>query len=353
MLQQFTVENTNQEDVTTGNFGFKSELLIRDLDFLDGKYEFNERRSDSIGLSVSLGPSGYDHVTTSTLEPTNSSTTSSSRGSALHLSFGDQQEPSSQPQAVASVITIFINGKATKTRSDDSLASLPNVLPGKPTRTRSDGRRASFTDLPPQKATETQSDGRPPILPDELHGKGDGTDSNKLQIVVAYKLLLIPKSEVDRTDFVISARAANINHWLRKERDEFVKGGDKTSLRTMGLSMINIRESDMGKPGPDDLVNAESGKQDTAGSSTDLPDPKVPFDIPRTSSPKYHLEYLAWRHLEHILSVCAVPLSTSGLIGQKVSPLPPNCSGLGTQDKPVIALTCGDMSGHRINTSAS
>jgi hypothetical protein len=43
-----------------------------------------------------------------------------------------------------------------------------------------------------------------------------------------------------------------------------------------------------------------------------------------------HLEFMIRRNLEHILSVCSIPIPDKG-----------------------IALTCGDMSGHRLVTSAT
>lgn len=372
VLQQFTLENTLKENVDIEELRFRSGLLIRDLDFLDGWYGFNYSAKEFI----SLGPSGYGYVTVNTLEeaqnavgkdgdqrtdsppkpnqsPENiaskipsteqekthanessaaqdSSVTSSSSGKSVHRPVGDQQEPSGQPRAVASVITIFINGKAAKTQSDGRLSSLPNVL----------------------------------------HGKKDGTDSNKLQIVIAYKLLLVPESKVDWRNFVISSQAANINHWLQKEQDDLWRENE-TYLCAAGLSMVNTRKTDMDKTGHDISINPEGGEQDTANSSASSSGPvltghghsdvepvkpqdfKLPSGVPRKSSPKDHLEYFAWRHLEHILSVCTVPLSTPGLIDKKGNPLPCHFLGLGAEEAPLIALTCGDMSGHRINTSAS
>ncbi|KAM0321174.1 hypothetical protein ACHAPQ_009629 [Fusarium lateritium] len=49
-----------------------------------------------------------------------------------------------------------------------------------------------------------------------------------------------------------------------------------------------------------------------------------------------HLNFSLRRNLEHILSVCSIPISTSGDHGH-----------------PTIALTCGDLDGHRVATSAS
>ncbi|KAK2005866.1 hypothetical protein LZ32DRAFT_596489 [Colletotrichum eremochloae] len=52
-----------------------------------------------------------------------------------------------------------------------------------------------------------------------------------------------------------------------------------------------------------------------------------------------HLNFILWRNLEHILSVCSIPVITSN-----------NASA--DQHRP-IALTCGDLAGHRVVTKAS
>lgn len=61
------------------------------------------------------------------------------------------------------------------------------------------------------------------------------------------------------------------------------------------------------------------------------------------------IEYLTWRHLEHILSVCAMPIASlpNSVRAQKQNE---ELKGEGVD---MVALTCGDMSGHRVCTSAS
>jgi hypothetical protein len=57
------------------------------------------------------------------------------------------------------------------------------------------------------------------------------------------------------------------------------------------------------------------------------------------------LDYATRRNLEHILSVCAIPVPPGHVwdydnMNPKIA-------------EPAVALTCGDMSGHRVCTSAS
>ena len=65
-----------------------------------------------------------------------------------------------------------------------------------------------------------------------------------------------------------------------------------------------------------------------------------------------HLNFLLRRNLEHILSVCSLPITTSSRMNET------NGADAGESDtRPAegkrIALTCGNVSGHRVVTSAS
>jgi hypothetical protein len=59
------------------------------------------------------------------------------------------------------------------------------------------------------------------------------------------------------------------------------------------------------------------------------------------------LDYATRRNLEHILSVCAIPVPPGYVWDYDI--MKPEAA----EPEPVIALTCGDMSGHRVCTSAS
>lgn len=72
-----------------------------------------------------------------------------------------------------------------------------------------------------------------------------------------------------------------------------------------------------------------------------------PVGTPDASlSPQSHLNFATRRHLEHILSVCVVPATPNG----DSSFLPET---LDSDEVKAVALTCGDLSGHRICWSAS
>ncbi|UKZ53651.1 hypothetical protein TrVGV298_007448 [Trichoderma virens] len=92
----------------------------------------------------------------------------------------------------------------------------------------------------------------------------------------------------------------------------------------------------------------------------------TPFSIPSFTTDK-HLNFTLRRNLEHILSVCSIPIDnppakvppiTDGVtIDHPPAEVPPITDGIAVDellDKvPYIALTCGDISGHRISTAAS
>lgn len=70
--------------------------------------------------------------------------------------------------------------------------------------------------------------------------------------------------------------------------------------------------------------------------------PGVSYQNIRWSS-NTHMNFIAGRNLEHILSVCSMPVpKSSSLIDGEVE-----------MDTSSLALTCGDMSGHRVATSAT
>lgn len=162
-------------------------------------------------------------------------------------------------------------------------------------------------------------DGRPYML-DERHRDEDSfridipilPNSRGPQVVVAYKMATIPQRAdaalLNWEDFVIPGEAANF---------------DKHLEETEGL-YVGITASE--------LVRKREHSAEAAGATRSaiefmgLPDDG--------KSQVQHIDYSVRRNLEHILSVCSVPIESS--------------SG-----GELIALTCGDLSGHRITSSAS
>lgn len=341
VLQQFTLENAGETSVELDPSEFKCapDHLIRDLDFLDGSYSFNEVNKDDESYSFIPGPNGYSRVCVH-VQKENSKAEDEGEGeghkplvealaAALDHEASDAQNQPATPVSsntvphlangqscrVASVITVFVNGAARELQRWD------NLLEGH----------------------EKQ-----------LHGKGtSNSGGNKLQIVIAYKLIRLPCDRSSWKNFVISAEAANINHWLREEEKnmwaENVDATD-TALCLVGLPISESKDTDFYAAHGSDTSPGKSMEVSTAPSSDGPPKFSMPIGTPGTASPKDHLEYFARRHLEHLLSACAIPLSTTKLIGEVGSS---GASGEPEELSLPVALTCGDISGHRISTSAS
>lgn len=69
-------------------------------------------------------------------------------------------------------------------------------------------------------------------------------------------------------------------------------------------------------------------------------------------SPDPNLDFIVRRNLEHILSVCSIPVPAKSEDGKVVSQQSEEAER-GSNKEIAIALTCGDLSGHRLVTSAS
>lgn len=241
-----------------------------------------------------------------------------------------------------------------------------------------------------------------------------GSDSNILEITVAYKMLVIPKDKVDWKNFLIPAEMADVSAMLNEETKQIWghSGKDRCecsqSLCDLGLSRVDLEKrnveqgaSGRGQTAQDPgIVNSNAQRGTTARDDTiaiEIPQPKInegetltpaqpsnsheavqtssappvtgaAVGISQKLSSTNQIEYLMWRHTEHILSVCTIPLSVPhiSLAGKaprmNTSPnhaVANNLDVLGIPNRQEIelevplALTCGDMSGHRICTSAS
>lgn len=144
--QQFILENMTDQPVKVDPFDIESTVLIRDLDFVNDEYPFNKAKdNDENEYSYGLGPNGYGHVCMRTLPDHKENC---------------KKGPKCQEHAVASVITTstFVNSIAIKFNSKNKQSS-------------------SF--LRSYKLSNLES------------------SANKIEIVVARKLLLLPNRPFD------------------------------------------------------------------------------------------------------------------------------------------------------------
>lgn len=124
---------------------------------------------------------------------------------------------------------------------------------------------------------------------------------------------------------MITAEQSDVSKFLREELDATRSGGwFDNNIALIHPTMEKASETSGQKRRGSTEQTIPGGRSITESTSKE------------SAEALQKIEYLAWRHLEHILSVCAIPLST-----------------LDSKETPLVALTCGDMSGHRICTSAS
>ncbi|KAK1963129.1 hypothetical protein LY78DRAFT_642002 [Colletotrichum sublineola] len=301
VLQQCLVTNTGTEELTVPcHFG--RGLHIRDLDYLDSSYGFNENWTDQISTR---GPNGYGWILVHPLpneevskEAPEGNTTSvvsaSAAGSVRRLSSRpatgdienkppdlpsdarDSQTQTGEADAIAVVVSVFVNGKAIQWRATD----LDN------------------TDI---------------ILLEEPL-KGGGT----LEVVTAYKMVHLSKSRAGWKEFLLWPAVTDVSNHLASE--PFTPFHPSEHVDHVECT---------------DATHSEGLVSQLMGSSS-LAVRRRPENLPTDSSIN-HIDFVVRRNLEHILSVCAVPVEGSLLGGETLR----------------VALTCGDMSGHRVCSSAS
>lgn len=469
VLQQVTLENSNEAPIRDFGIELQGEMLIRDLDYLDPSYLFNETslssRQQRSGYDQIGGPNGFGWITVHGLEysrpeekPYSNTNGDCSRASQegpvsdlisrappinqdspvehtidpvaprelpndprklLHpgLSQALHSPPEPEQNAQMSSTNLSQSSRYQQVGSDGQETDVPGL----------DGRSqlnagAEAGDAKPAEDgmertvqlhdTWSASKARSVACVMALYCRGKavqmhpgstelsdmqigakGSDSDVLEIVVAYRLVVLPDTKVHWKNFLVTAEQADVSRILRDETVRLWGEGEDacTPLCELGLSLIDPEKTTKKPSEPEDAESSNVGggggaatgdASKTADVSTDTasapaapgleesqdgidgpghaqtpsaeadPDPKPAFGLPRglpgTSSPKYHIEYMAWRHLEHILSVCAIPLVPCTLFNDDGDSNPG-----GSGDGDIIALTCGDMAGHRICTSAS
>lgn len=153
--------------------------------------------------------------------------------------------------------------------------------------------------------------------------------SNAMEVIVAYCLRRSENSDADLGVTSIPATAVKVAEFLSKE------------------PFSPIRISNVGLARKDDCQKSLS--PDLAINGVDSLNETILKAFRETALLDEHIEFLTRRHLEHILSVCAIPVQQSL----------PKLAEVGTAGPEPrrgvvpIALTCGDMSDHVIYTSSS
>lgn len=400
VLQQLVLENTGDEPVEV-DYTLDTDMLIRDLDYLDPSYSFNEDESDGPAYKHVSGPNGYGHVCVHRLvmpDPKENSDEQPPQQVKDYIHNDPRLDPVAQTGAQRHEhMETVIGDKQQVDRPKSSTAAEAQC----DSRDVRDGASSvqHYTPLPTglhsvAAVTTLFIDGKAVEMPDaSIFSRGHALEGHSLtEFVVAYKLVPLPASEIHWENFLITAEEADVIEFLHVESNNLWGSENNFPLCSLGLSMVDLHDTmrnttgrklagnkenedfdgvesnssgNMAVPGNKKPETSRENKRegDTRASvdaeSTSNPNDNTqtrwnskqeaisfPSGPPSNSSPKSHIEYLAWRHLEHILSVCAIPLSIPSL-------KTPDKRRRSPADNTSVALTCGDMSGHRISTSAS
>lgn len=429
VLKQLFLENATKEEINF-EFTFEKDMLIRDLDYLDSRYHFNDSNE---GYSYVPGPNGFGYVCVHTLEPQVKADISvehrppqdvppsfprSDTGDIdVRTAEGRGSTPASAAQNVnlppayslarsANPQTLQSETEANQQNVDPSMiAQSMSPMLSEQAKGRDEDRRETAASMISSqavasvitifvngKAIMTQGSGGT----HEFTLAGRGSESTEpygttLELIVAYKMILLPSGPIDWRNFLVPAHEADVNTILREETERLWNSSENFQPSSLGISLMNM-EPEIQNQGSKTFNTQSTGDSPNQRTVQDVRDSKVdtdfgasnehatttmddrnfqrtqkpkmppvvttgmadyPVGTPNKTSSKTHIEYLMWRHLEHILSVCAIPLSTPALYEDAGSPTS-NSVGLSTlEGNTPVVLTCGDMAGHRICTSAS
>ncbi|EXF79749.1 hypothetical protein CFIO01_10209 [Colletotrichum fioriniae PJ7] len=267
VLQQCIIVNNGVDDVDIP-IQFARGMHIRDLDYLDRSYRFNEIEGQDDQLQT-LGPNGYGWVLVHPFKHETKAMDSSAPPSP----------PPEQPDAVAVVVSVFLDGKAVRWETGN---------------------------------VSDQDDGVTELSISTLK------QNDLLEVVTAYKMTHLTRSKAKWDSFLIPPAWADVSKHLAS------------------VSFTAFRLSDHIKP-PKDMEKEQSeGFMDRLMRYTSSMRDTQLHGLPTDSSIN-HIDFVVRRNLEHILSTCVIPFPRSSA----------------TEEIVAVGLTCGDVSGHRVCSSAS
>lgn len=369
LLQRCVLDNGANDDVEIA-IRFLKGLRIRDLDHMAGKEGLGFNDKDNTRLEGGPGPGrcswiwrapypssktvqrvvGEEDIEPETpaaigkpksveesVDLDSTAEPSDARRHPIEIRLGYFQHEGVQPPKIS------ITEATNKQDPDD----LPDENGENTKETTNDPRfvvvvAAVFVNGVPRQFESEQSWSSPQTWIEELRkGAQDAPDvTRRLEIITAYRMLLQTPSDVAWKDLVIKADEIDMDCFMKENslRPEYLPSisghisvppspPNKMDYETNLHKDQRVVKEGINKSGDDQEPEA-------AMSPTQV---KHLLGMPQpSSSPSDHIEYLIWRNLEHILSVCSVPVG-------------PKRDG---EIQP-IALTCGDLSMHRVCTSAS
>jgi hypothetical protein len=348
VMQQVRVLNTSPDELCVKfTMDLKESMWIRDLDHMDSAYNFNESYDNHAQL---FGPHNYSWVLTRELEPAqaidktnyeDTGETSDKTETNNEAEFkGESTDQTVKPMSNQMNINTSLDAE------NGRVAIIVSVL--------QDGQLVKME--PPTNRDSSLS----LICKTTLKGVADGSSidpetrqlkspSNSTEVVVAYKMIILPSSKADWKNFIIPASAMNVDKILASEpfndtlNISLLSGKQNPDPKSndgnaQGSSNINLTSGDKG-PVPDLDQDSNAKEPQKQPQPSGLPD--------QAEYASSHIEFVVRRQLEHILSNCSIPLKPPRLYEDG------SFEAYWTGEAVPIALTCGDFSFHRITSSAS
>lgn len=403
LLQRCVFENHGSQDIRI-DLEFCKYMVIRDLDHLNPHYQFN--KDDHGRHEMRPGPGGYSWISVHKFntelhdqaagkiisEPSTQTNTRSGRHDSLQGredGVASSTPPPTEARPNDGSVSITVQGQSQDCgpQQQKQVKDNHSFIPKADSTCESKTESPKKSEVIPEghDASPQNSYGVSVISSVGIDGQvqhfGDNANAQKwqvfirgrriprpwedrappLEVTVAYKMEHLKTSRASCGDQVISW------HGLRTG-ELFPENQLEQSLRMCDPGPASNSENKKGQKAEDfsvgDIKNpaGASLSQNPEGRGEKSTEPELspinhPVGSPEKSSPPLspgalhsHLEFAAHRNLEHILSVCAVQVTTRNHYKADAST---TTNALDDVDVKAIALTCGDMSGHRICWSAS
>ncbi|KAK2608205.1 hypothetical protein N8I77_006829 [Diaporthe amygdali] len=316
VLQQCLLRNDGEDDIQIG-VEFSKSMKIRDLDHFNTASNFNNWAIKD--YDVGPGPKGYSWVCH---EDESWPYESFYGGDTIDDQTESTPDPrishvkQKTPYGVAVITSVAIDGQVQRFENGITSQKWPVVIKSRQMSKPIDRRHT-------------------------------------VELVVAYKLVLFETPEAHWKAATIPFKSMDVDQFLRAQvplrpSSILISATSKESSPDREQSRDDFFDGDSTKS-PEDVKWLHQGKGDkTTRVQTQHIRMDPPVSTPGLSSPQNHLEFVTRRNLEHILSVCSIPVASDNSDTTTSTAVPRDLN-----DVKAVALTCGDMSSHEIRWSAS
>lgn len=310
VFQHCILENRGKGDVTL-ELAFWKNMSVCDLDHVTDHYEFNETTSNQ--RTAGPGPGGFGWVHVNRFYKGSSGALSDSQHRSYEVSNSSllNHNRIKSDYGVAVVTSMAVNGRMMR------------FCPGECPHTWEEALKAT----------------------------------SKLEIVTAYRLVLLTSPTCDWKTFLVPLKEMNVNRFLEEAEAVVLFRTPITSVSRKDGAHSKNNEQESGSLKRDDsetevdIGNVSQGGMATVESKPQTePLPAVGHEstLGKTSTIMDRIEFTVRRNLQHILDVCAIPVA-----GRFTGEDSGDSVWEELRDVQAIALSCGDLLGHRICTTSS